>query len=606
MMPKENKLNIIRKILFLLGSNKKKLPFLFFLFAMSSVIDLLGIGLVAPFIAILTNPERWLGKYIWLKKMLESFTQNEIVIGLGLSLVGVFFIKCIAYFFVQKQMLKFVYDCRTDLVSRLLDVYQRMPYHLHLSRNSAHLIVNINTHTSTFADSIILQVLRGCVEAFVLVSLFILLAWMNIQAIIIIIVYFVTIIFIWNKLFKKRLFEYGRIRSTAEAAIITGVNHAIGALKEIRLLGRESYFHSEVVKNANELAVAGTKSRILQGIQRYIFEVSLVMFIVGTVFMAMATKGGDPASAFVFLGVFGVASIRILPSITQIGFSFTIVRNNLYAVDELYDDSCKIYEYHEIQASSSSFNKTSKKNKPFEVLECRNLSYKYPGTENFVLKDINIKIRRGESIGVIGKTGCGKTTLIDLLLGLLQPTTGGIYIDGVEISDKENNKLMQLWQSNLIYIPQNIFLVDDTIRRNIAFAVPEAEIDEERLAASLKESELLELIDRLPQGLNTIVGERGIRLSGGERQRICIARAFYFGREVIVMDEATSALDHETETEILKVIDSLHGKRTLIVIAHRLSTTKNCDRLLRLHQGRIITEGKYEDVVDNGTQADLP
>jgi ATP-binding cassette, subfamily B, bacterial PglK len=598
-MPKENRLNILRRILYLLGPNKKRLPFLFFLFAMSSVVDLLGIGLVAPFIAILTNPERWLNKYIWLKKMFESFTQNELVIGLGLSLVGVFLIKCIAYFFIQKQMLRFVYDCRTELASKLLDVYQRMPYHLHLSRNSAHLIVNINTHTSTFADAIILQVLRGCVEAFVLVSLFILLAWMNIGAVTIITFYFLTILFIWDKVYKKRLFEYGRIKSTAEAAIISGVNHAIGALKEIRLLGRESYFHSEVVKNANKIAVAGTKSRILQGIQRYIFEVSLVMFVVATVFVAMATKGGDPASAFVFLGVFGVASIRILPSITQIAFSFHTVRNNLYAVDELYDDSCKADEYPIIQVGSSSINETLKKNRPFEVLECRNLNYKYPGTESFVLKDINIKIRRGESIGVIGKTGSGKTTLIDLLLGLLQPTTGGIYLDGVEISNNESRKLMQLWQSNLIYIPQNLFLVDDTIGRNIAFAVPEAEIDEKRLVDSLKESELLELIERLPQGLNTIVGERGIRLSGGERQRICIARAFYFGREVIVMDEATSALDHETETEILKVINALHGKRTLILIAHRLSTTKNCDRLFRLHQGCIVADGTYDEVVGN-------
>lgn len=247
---------------------------------------------------------------------------------------------------------------------------------------------------------------------------------------------------------------------------------------------------------------------------------------------------------------------------------------------------------------SISFANMPENNKSFDLLECRDLNYKYPGSDNHVLNDINIRIRRGDSIGIIGKTGSGKTTLIDLLLGLLKPTTGGIYVDGVEISLNEKSELMRKWQSNLIYIPQNLFLVDDTIRHNIAFAVPDAEIDEDRLAASLKEAELMELIERIPNGLDTMVGERGIRLSGGERQRVCIARAFYFGREVIVMDEATSALDAETETEILKVINTFHGKKTLIVIAHRLATTSSCDRLIRLHQGRVVAEGSYGDVVD--------
>lgn len=604
MMPKENEINTLRKILFLLGANKRRLPYLFILFAISSVIDFIGIGLIGPFLAIAISPDKLLNRYAWVNNIVGGFTQNELLIGLGLSLIGAFILKCIAFYCVQKRMLKFVFNCRTELVSKLLDVYQRMPYHMHLSRNSAHLIMNINKHTATFAESIVLQILRSSVEVFVLLSLFILLAWMNIWAMLIITVYFAAIIFIWDKVYKKRLFEYGKILATAEASIISGVNHAIGALKEVRLLGQETYFHSEVVKDAEKIAVAGTKSRILQGIQRYIFEVSLVIFIVGMVFVSVMSKGQQAASALVFLGVFGVAAIRILPSITQIAFSFSTVRSYLYSIDLLYNDLGRIGEYSKSRRKVNFSNKISKKNKAFEILEYRNLDYKYPGAENFVLQNINIKIHRGESIGIIGKTGSGKTTLIDLLLGLLEPTNGGIYLDGVEISNDKNSKLMKIWQSNLIYIPQNLFLVDDTIRRNIAFAVSEEEIDEKRLAASLKESELRELIDKLPQGVNTVVGERGIRLSGGERQRICIARAFYFEREVIVMDEATSALDHETETEILKVINSLHGKRTLIVIAHRLSTTKNCDRLFRLHQGRVIAEGGYEDVVDNEIHAD--
>jgi ABC-type multidrug transport system fused ATPase/permease subunit len=316
-------------------------------------------------------------------------------------------------------------------------------------------------------------------------------------------------------------------------------------------------------------------------------------------------RGEDPATTFAFLGVLGVAAIRILPSINQIAFSFTAVRSTLYAVDTLYEDLCRLDEYPERSAISVTLNQGTQKDKAFEMLEVRDLNYRYPGSDDLVLKDINMKIRRGESIGIIGKTGSGKTTLINLLLGLLKPMNGGIYLDGVEINGHENSKMLQMWQSNLIYIPQNLFLVDDTIRHNIAFAVPDAEIDEERLFESLKEAELLGFVEKLPDGLDTIVGERGVRLSGGERQRICIARAFYFGREVVVMDEATSALDNETESEILKVINTFHGKRTLIIIAHRLSTTKTCDRLYRLHEGRVVAEGTYEEVVDHAVSTDL-
>jgi len=593
------KASIFSKIFLLLGSNKNKLPYLFILFALSSAVDFLGIGLVGPFIAVVVSPGYLIERFHWTKNIFGRWDNNTVIIWLGLFLVCVFIVKGVMYFVLQKRLLRFVFNCRQELISRLLAVYQYMPYHLHLSRNSAHLIANINLHTVTFADSIVLQILRGSVEAFVLIGLLFLLAWMNTWGMIIMTVYFTVVLLVWDRVYKKKLIESGRIVSVSEAGIISGVNHAIGALKEVRLLGRERYFHAQVTKNAQRIASAGTYSRLLQGGQRYIFEVSLVIFIVGTIFITILVNKGNPASVFAFLGVFGVAAIRILPAITQIAFSFSTVRNNLYSVDLLYKDLFGMEKYIRIPTDLGSFNSIHDKPHHFETLECRNLSYKYPGNDNLVLRDINIKIRKGESIGIIGKTGSGKTTLVDLILGLLQPVSG----DGSDINAVNNCRLLRDWQSNLIYIPQNIFLTDDTIRRNIAFAVSEEEIDNERLKHAIEESELSELISKLPDGVNTMVGERGIRLSGGERQRICIARAFYFGREVIVMDEATSALDIETETEILKVVKSLHGKRTLIVIAHRLSTTKNCDRLIRLHQGSIISEGTYKDVVENSELA---
>ena len=584
------------KMSFLLGRNYRRLPFLYILFIISSGIEFLGIGLIGPFIGMITYPAKIISRYPWIGKMIGNIPHQKVILTLGGLLVLAFAMKGVAFYVVQKQMIRFAYECRTDLVSRLLSTYQRMPYHLLLQRNSSAFIVNLNTHTNLFSDAVLMQIMRGSVEIFVLIGLFGLLAYINFWAVVIPGVYFGVVLTAWDFFLKRRLFSYGRTLSKAEAGVIAKVNHAIGALKEIRLLGCEKHFHDEVIQNAEAIAYAGTNSRVLQGIQRYIFETSLVLLVVIAICGIIKT-GGEPALAFATLGVFGVAATRILPSISQIGFAFSVVRSHLYAVDSLYRDLNMDLSHNSLLQPVDVDPHQRKAMKDFQTLSCRNLDFSYPGNRQTVLKNINLNIRKGESIGIIGKSGAGKSTLVDIMLGLLTPAQGGVYIDEQMVNPSSEISCLQAWQSNIFYIPQDLFLLDDTVRRNIALGFSDNEIDDTQIQHAIEQAELSELVNELPAGPDTMIGERGTRLSGGQRQRIGLARAFYFGREVVVMDEATSSLDSETEADILKFINAFRKKRTIIIIAHRLSTIRTCDRIYRLHNGRIVDVGSYNEVV---------
>ncbi len=587
-----------QKILYILGPEKKRLPFLYGLFLASSMIDFCGIGLVGPFIGMITYPQEILDKYPVLNSIFGNFSHEEMVLTLGILLIFAFAMKGVAFYVVQKLMIGFSYKCRIAVISKLLKSYQQMPYHLLTQKNSSSMIVNLNTHSTLFSDAILIQIMRGSVEIFVLIALLLLLSWVSIWSVIIPGIYFILIMTGWDRFIKNKLYQFGKRSSKAESGMIGSVNHAIGALKEIRLLNREAYFHDAAVDFARENAHANTHSRVLQGLQRYLFETSIVVLVVGAI-IYLISRGGDPVTAFAMLGVFGVASIRLLPSVSQIGFAFMTVRNYMYAVEALYTDLQRFEEGHFKADHKSGHGQLEESVKDFGAIVCRDMSYTYPGTRTVVLDAISLEIKRGDTIGIIGKSGSGKTTLIDVILGLLTPSSGGVYLDGRNISDPEQKPLRDAWQSNIIYIPQDMFLTDDTIRHNIAFGCPDNEIDEKRLQDAIQQAELADLVEQSPDGLDTIIGERGGRLSGGQRQRIGIARAFYFGREVVVMDEATSALDNETEAEILKFINTFRDKRTLIIIAHRLSTIKTCDHIFKLDQGRIVSEGNYEKVVNN-------
>lgn len=289
------------------------------------------------------------------------------------------------------------------------------------------------------------------------------------------------------------------------------------------------------------------------------------------------------------LTLFAMATVRLMPSIQQLATLYTRLRYNIVSLDPIYND------LKELETASRKFVQERKLNKPLPLnteIEIRNVGYRYPDSDVQALRNISITIPKGKAVAFVGASGAGKTTMVDLILGLLSPEQGAVYVDGKDI-----RKNISGWQKNVGYIPQSIYLADETLRSNIAFGIPVDDIDDYKVMKAVRLAQLENLLDQLPEGLETIIGENGTRLSGGQRQRVGIARALYHDPEVLVMDEATSALDNITERQITKAIESLKGERTLIMIAHRLTTVKNCDTLYFMEGGRIVEVGSYEDLV---------
>jgi len=309
----------------------------------------------------------------------------------------------------------------------------------------------------------------------------------------------------------------------------------------------------------------------------------IAMFFVTAVFVGQGRPIGTIVPALTLLAL---VALRLIPSVNRIANAVLSIRWGVPALDAVHAD------IELLESAESSERRSPKLSDDFQrEIEFVGVSYRYPGAAKESLRDVTLKIRKGSSVGLVGPSGAGKTTAVDVLLGLLEPASGQVLVDGRDIWED-----IVAWRRQIGYIPQHVYLSDDSIRRNIAFGVPDEEIDTPSLLAAVEAAQLSDLVGSLPKGLDTLVGERGIRLSGGQRQRIGIARALYRNPPVLVMDEATSALDHETEQEIVKALEFLRGTRTMIIIAHRLTTVANCDELVVLRDGELSTRGRYDDL----------
>jgi ABC-type multidrug transport system fused ATPase/permease subunit len=329
-------------------------------------------------------------------------------------------------------------------------------------------------------------------------------------------------------------------------------------------------------------------------------ETMLVLGLVGFTSISLIVYQ-NLESLLPVLGIFTVASLRMVPAITGLVKGASTLRNSTYTLDRLYLEFKEIESFQKEAVSqfSVAMNTRSRENYQKKNLTFRDrivldgVSYRYPEANEHALSDISLTLRKGESIAFIGKSGAGKTTLVDVILGLLLPQQGDIQVDDTSIYQN-----LRSWQNLIAYIPQSIYLIDDTIERNIAFGVPDEAIDGEKVEKAIQAAQLQDLIAELPEGMKTSVGERGVRLSGGQRQRIGIARAIYHDRPILILDEATSALDNETENLVSEAIESLAGVKTTIAIAHRLSTIQNCDRIYLMEKGKIVKSGTYQEVVE--------
>jgi len=402
---------------------------------------------------------------------------------------------------------------------------------------------------------------------------------------VLLLVYFLT---------KGIISALGRRLADSMGELLKSVSEGLGGWKEIKVLGREHFFLERVDLASRGYADAGSKYYSLQIVPRYLIEIVIIGFFVGFSSF-MVTTSGQGTETFATMGIFAVAALRLIPSFTSIMSS---INNMKMSAPMLYDLAASLNETNQkkgLQGGGVSEAETSvgpQVTSEFNLIKVKDVWFTYPGSDSASIRGASFDIKRGQSIGLMGRSGAGKSTLGDILLGLLVPDSGNILIDGYSIY---NN--IASWHKEIAYIPQKIFITDDTLQRNIALGIEDAHIDHALLKTAIELAQLADVVIDLDGGVNARLGEGGLKLSGGQQQRVALARAFYHRRKIVVMDEATSALDTETEDAVVQAISALKGDMTLIVIAHRLTTLRNCDTIIKMEKGRVIASGRYSDIV---------
>lgn len=579
-MTSTTKLSTVRKIWGLLTSaERRSAVVLLGLMFIGMMLETLGVGLVIPAIALLTQSD-FAHQYPALQPALQALgnpSQRTLVIGGMLALVGVYLIKALFLALLAWQQTRFAFGVRAQLSQRLFTIYLRQPYTFHLQRNSAQLIRNVINEVGVFTGNGILPGIALLGESLVLLGLCSLLLLVEPLGAVLVVSVLGTAAWGFHRLTRGRIARWGEARLHHDGLRMQHLQQGLGGAKDVKLLGRETDFLDQYrVHNTQGTRVEQLQST-LQQLPRLWLE---LLAVSGLAILAISMLAQDRAleSVLPTLALFAAAAFRLLPSVNRVLGAVQSMRYVLPVVDILHT---------ELKLATPEVAGTHSPRTLFRaVLELSQITYTYPGAAEPALKDISLVIQRGELVGFIGASGAGKSTLVDILLGLLTPDEGEVRVDGKDIQANLRN-----WQDQIGYVPQSIFLTDDTLRRNVAFGLSNEQIDDVAVHRAIRAAQLEEFVAKLPDGLETIVGERGIRLSGGQRQRIGIARALYHDPTVLVLDEATSSLDTATERGVMQAVTVLQGSKTILIVAHRPSTVEHCDRLYRLEQGRMAAEG---------------
>jgi ATP-binding cassette, subfamily B, bacterial PglK len=594
----------LHRFLYLNQGKEKTLILMILLFLLISSLELLGTGLIGPFINLAINPKeieqsKWLGT---IEQWFNLTSDSQMLLLVGIVVIAVFYIKAFLSFNAQKYVFQFGFNQQGELSDRLMSSYLKAPYTFHLKTNSANLIQNIVSETERFSNGFMMPLLTSVSNAIVVLALVSLLIATDIMAVVIIGGIVIISVALFYR-FKNKIGRWGEEGSEARTEMIRLINHGLGGFKETKVIGCESYFENKMHVQIRKFATTISSALIFSNLPRYVVEAFLITFLIGFTLLFITLNRGNTQNLSAVLGVFALASIRLLPAAGNLISAVNGIKYHAYTVDKLYLDLKEletINTANKLTAKASETERFNKKNNPRVIMSfadritLENVSYAYPNAAINSLQEVSLTIEKGKSIGLIGKSGAGKTTLVDVILGLLIPQQGDIKVDDVSIYQDIN-----AWRNLIGYVPQSIFLIDDTLERNIAFGVNDEDIDSSRLDKAIAAAQLNELVESLPQGLQTMVGERGVMLSGGQRQRVGIARTLYHERKVLVFDEATAALDNETESLVTEAIKSLSGTKTMIIIAHRLSTLEHCDRIYMMKNGEIASQGSYQEVILN-------
>lgn len=581
------------KNIFLLFSKSEKNKILILLFGIfiHGLIEITSIASILPFMSVVLDSSI-INTNIILSNLYNFFnfsSHNNFLIALG-SIVFLLLLISNAYAaFIFWWITKFVQFQSYRLSKKIFNNYLAQSYIFFLNRNSSELSKNVLTEVNRVIIGVIYPMLIAIARIAIGLFILILLLYVNPKLTAIISFIFITTYGIVYYFVREYLWSIGKLSTQATFEKYKFINEAFSGIKDIKLRGTESEFIEKYSLPAEKFAKYSTISSVISLLPRYAIETLAFGGILLIVIFLISTSENF-MSAIPLVALYAVAGYRVMPGIQQIYHSIVQIRYNAPALDILLKDLGK-----NLSLPKKSDSESNSLLKIKSTIQFKSVSFKYSNTDNLILENINIKIKTNSVTAFVGETGSGKTTLVDILLGLLPTNKGGIFFDEIKL---ESNNLNS-WQKKLGYVPQNIFLTDDTIKNNIAFAVPEDQIDQQKIINAARLAELDDYISNLPDKYNAYVGERGIRISGGQMQRIGIARALYNNPEILVLDEATSALDNVTEKKIMKSINKLSKDKTIIIIAHRLSTIKNCDQIYLLDKGKVSAQGSYNELIKN-------
>lgn len=579
--------NMWKKILFIVKPLRRKLILLFAFFFLSSLVELLGIASVYPYLALIQDPGV-LESVPVIKSFLAGMgltAIKDILLAAGVAVLALLILKGLVYFVSQYLISYMNYDVIRFLKQRLFQSYLKAPWSFHLQNNSMKLISTVTNDVSTFSSGALQNLLVICNEILFL-GFFLVTVVVFEPRLILVGLGLAAILVVFQRLSRRKTFEYGKIGSDTNAESLKVVNQGLQSVILSKIYGTAEFFlrrNNEVIKKNVKASAKFFSFMLLPRIGfEMIFFSGFILYV-----LVQVVSGQDLKAVFSFAGALGVASTRLLPSLSRLANSFSGLKNGEPATDKVYADLKEVeaFEKPELPVMGDAF---SFKNH----IEVVDLDFLYRDGKGKALDGVGFTIEKGDVVGIIGASGSGKTTLANILLGLLPPSRGDILIDGRSVLSD-----LRSWQNHLGYVPQQIYLLDDTVRANIAFGVDADRIDEKALARAVASANLGDVIASLPEGLETLIGENGARLSGGQRQRIGIARALYRNPDVLIFDEATSALDQETERVISEAVHLLGHEKTLIIIAHRLSTLENCRVIHKLERGRVVASGTYAQIV---------
>ena len=579
---------ILKKMNRLLDAKQKRLMVLIvFLMLIGGILESLSISVVIPVIEVLLDPEAVVtNKYfafLYNGLGLTSVTQFTIV--MMLALIGAFILKNLFLFLQSVVQLRFVYTNQFATSRKMMINFMNRPYEYYLNADTAVIQRSITSDVNNMYG-LILSLLQLVSEAVVFACLVAVLLVVDAMMILTIAALLIVVLIVIKVVIKPIMVKAGQENQDYYSGLFKWIEESVMGIKEIKIANKEQYFINEYAKCGFGYVSAVQRYNLFNSTPRLLIETICIAGLVLYMLIVML-QGATVTEMMPQLTTFGLAAMRLIPSANRINNYLTSISYFepffMGVSDNLQEDIHDSSVVYDVEAYAHA--KEVVKMDVHKEIKLEDITYKYPNSDALIFDHADMTIPVGSAVGIVGSSGSGKTTIVDVMLGLLKLQTGKIMADGVDVQTNYEG-----WLKNIGYIPQTIFMIDSTIRRNVAFGIADEDIDDDRVWKALKEAQLDEFVRSLPDGLDTGIGERGIRLSGGQRQRIGIARALFEDPEVLVLDEATSALDNDTEAAIMESINRLHGKKTLVIIAHRLQTIEKCDMVFRVENGKIKKE----------------